>query len=147
MSLRVYLDASVLVSLYVPEITTMAVESLVAGEASVAVSALTMLETQVALERKRKAGKLPDLAVQAVRARLTAELDCRRLCYYPVDDADYRRADELSQCVPGPIRSLDVIHAALAQRLGLALVTLDQRLHVAAQAAGLASRWRDVSVL
>ena len=56
MPVRLYLDAAVLVSLYIPEVTSAAAESLVAGEADVAVSALTLLETHVALERKRKAG-------------------------------------------------------------------------------------------
>jgi hypothetical protein len=41
MPVRLYLDAAVLVSLYVPEGTTAAAESLVAGEAEVAVSGLT----------------------------------------------------------------------------------------------------------
>lgn len=147
MSVRLYLDASVLVSLYVPEDTTAAAESLVMGEAEVAVSVLTLLETRVAVERKRKAGKLPVSAVAAVRARIEAEVSSRRLRLHAVDDADYHGADGISQRVHGPIRSLDAIHAAVAQRLGLELVTLDQRLHEAAQTAGLPTRWVDPRVL
>ena len=147
MSVRLYLDAAVLVSLYVPEDTTAAAESLVIGEAEVAVSALTLLETRVALDRKRKAGKLPASAVAAVRARIEAEVSNHRLHLHAVEDADYHRADAISQRVHGPIRSLDAINAAVAQRLGLELVTLDQRLHEAAQAAGIPTRWVDPSAI
>lgn len=145
MSVRFYLDAAVLVSLYVPEDTTAAAESLVIGEAEVAVSALTLLETRVALERK--AGKLPASAVAAVRARIEAEVSSHRLHLHAVEDADYHGADGISQRVHGPIRSLDAIHAAVAQRLGLELVTLDQRLHEAAQAAGIPTRWVDPATI
>ena len=48
-----------------------------------------LLETRVALRRKRKAGKL-----------------------HVVEDADYHGADGISQRVHSPIRSLDAIHAA-----------------------------------
>ena len=146
MPVQLYLDAAVLVSLYVPEGTTAAAESLVFGEAEVAVSSLTLLETRVALERKRKAGKLQPSAVAAVRARIEAEVSSGRLRLYAVEDADYHGADAISQRVPGPIRSLDAIHAAVAQRLGLALVTLDQRLYEAARAAGISTRWVDPAI-
>ena len=147
MPIRLYLDAAVLVSLYVPEDTTAAAESLVVGEAEVAVSALTLLETRVALERKRKAGKLSPSVVAAVRARIVAEVGSQRLHLYEVEEADYHGADGISQRVHGPIRSLDAIHAAVAQRLGLELVTLDQRLHEAAQAAGIPTRWVDPATI
>jgi predicted nucleic acid-binding protein len=147
MSVRLYLDAAVLVSLYVPERTTAAAESLVSGESEVAVSALTLLETRVALERKRKAGKLSSSAVAAVRARIEAEVSSRHLQLHAIEDADYHGADGISQRVQSPIRSLDAIHAAVAQRLGLELVTLDQRLHEAAQAAGISTRWVNPSTI
>jgi predicted nucleic acid-binding protein len=108
---------------------------------------LTLLETRVALERKRKAGKLSASAVAAVRARIEAEVSSRRLYLHAVEDADYHGADGISQRVPGPIRSLDAIHAAVAQRLGLELVTLDQRLCEAARAAGISTRWVNPATL
>lgn len=145
MPVRLYLDAAVLVSLYVPEVTTAAAESLVAGEADVAVSGLTLLETRVALERKRKAGSMTASAVMAIRARIEADLQAQRLQLHAVEETDYRGADGISQQVPGPIRSLDALHAAVAQRLGLELVTLDRRLCEAARAAGITTRWADMS--
>ena len=144
MPVRLYLDAAVLVSLYVPENTTVAAESLVAGESDVAVSALTLLETLVALERKRKAGGMTASAVSAVRSRIEADVNSQRLGRHAVEDADYHGADALSRQVPGPLRSLDAIHAAVAQRLGMELVTLDRRLYEAARAAGIPSRWVDM---
>ena len=147
MPVRLYLDAAVLVSLYVSEGTTAAAESLVVGESEVAVSALTLLETRVALERKRKAGTLSPSAVAAVRARIETEVSNGRLHLHAIADADYHGADGISQRVHGPIRSLDAIHAAVAQRLGLELVTLDQRLHEAAQAAGISTRWVDPATI
>lgn len=144
MPVRLYLDAAVLVSLYVPEITTAAAESLVTGETEVAISALSLLETRVALERKRKAGGMTTGAVAAVRARIEADVSAQRLLLHVVEDADYHGADAISQQVPGPLRSLDAIHAAVAKRLGLELVTLDRRLNEAAQAAGIPTRWVDV---
>lgn len=111
------------------------------------VSALTLLETQVALERKRKAGKLPSSVVAAVRAHIEAEVDRQRLHLHAVADIDYQGADGISQRVQEPIRSLDALHAAVAQRLGLELVTLDQRLHQAAQAVGIPTRWVDPATI
>ena len=144
MSIRLYLDAAALVSLYVPEDTTAAAESLVAGEMEVAVSSLTLLETQVALERKRKAGGMTAGAVTAVRVRIEADVSAQRLRRHAIEDGDYYGADVISQQVPGPIRSLDALHAAVAKRLGLELVTLDRRLHEAAHAAGIPTRWMGV---
>src|SRR5208283_3354300 len=54
-----------LVSLCVPEVTTAAAETLVAGESEVAVSAHTLLETQEALERKRKTSSMTARVVTA----------------------------------------------------------------------------------
>jgi predicted nucleic acid-binding protein len=109
----------VLVSLYVPEDTTAAAELLVRGEIMVAVSSLTLLETYVALERKRKAGKLLPNMVAAVRARMEVDVTNQRLQMNAVEEMDYRRADGISQRVHSPIRSLDALHAAVAQRLGM----------------------------
>jgi predicted nucleic acid-binding protein len=140
MAVRLYCDAAVLVSLYVPEDTTAAAELLVRGEIAVAVSSLTLLETYVALERKRKAAKLLPNLVTAVRARIEADIANQRLQIHAVEEIDYRSADEISQRVQSPIRSLDALHAAVAQRLSLELITLDRRLYEAARAAGIAAR-------
>lgn len=138
-----YLDSSVLVSLYVPESTTAAAESLVAGIDDPVISHLGLLETQVAMERKRKVGAFPDAAIVLVRERIEADIACHRLTVVAVESDDFRAADALNRKATSPLRSLDALHAAMANRLGLRLITLDKRLAQAAVETGLVVSWRD----
>lgn len=122
-----YLDASAIVKLVVPEPETPALLAALRGDAERVTSGLSIVEVHRAIAR---IGARP-----TVTARADAVLE--RLALMPVDDAVLRDAARLE---PADLRTLDAIHLAAARSLlpDLAgVVTYDRRLGLAATAAGL----------
>jgi predicted nucleic acid-binding protein len=128
----------------VREEVTSAAEALLAADEGAVISTLTLLGTHSAWERKRKLGRIAAADVVAARDLLAADIAEGLVSLVPVLAEDFVGADALSRRVPQPIRTLDALHAAIARRLGLPLATFDQQLHEAAQADGVATRFRAV---
>lgn len=131
-----YLDASVLVPSIVVEETTRAVGSyLLATTADLVVSDFAVLEVASALSRLVRMGKLPppDAAQRLAdfddwRAGSTEAVE--------IDANDCRAASNYVRRFELKLRAPDALHAAICNRLGLQLVTLDRRLAAAARELG-----------
>ncbi len=133
----IYLDASALVKLLVPEPESDSLNETLAGAGDVVVSDLALTETTSALGRRRREG----LLTQAQSRRLYREAEklaasCRGAELTP---PVHRRAERLLLTVSTiPLRTLDALHLALALEAGAAtLVTYDPRLRAAAASQGL----------
>ncbi len=133
----VYLDASALVKLLVPELESDVLNQALMHAGEVIVSDLALTETASALGRRTRGG----LLTQAESRRLYREAEklaasCRIAELTP---PVHRRAERLLlTSVEIPLRALDALHVALALDAEAAtLVTFDPRLRHAASAQGL----------
>ena len=133
----IYLDASALVKLFVPEAESDALNEALVGAEGVIVSDLALTEMASALGRRVREGRLP----QAEARRLQREAEkvagaCRRAELTP---PIHRRAERLllsSREVP--LRALDALHVATALDADVAtVVTFDPRLRAVAAAQSL----------
>jgi len=133
----VYLDASALVKLLVPEPESDALNQALLGVADVVISDLTLTEAVPALGRRRREERLtPGESRRLYREAQKHAAACRRAEITP---PVHRRAERLLLTAPAvPFRTLDALHVALALEAGAAtLVTYDPRLRDAASSQGL----------
>jgi predicted nucleic acid-binding protein len=133
----IYLDASALVKLFVPEPESDALNQALTGAEDVILSDLALTEMASALGRRTREG----LLTRAESRRLYREADtlaawCRRADLTP---SIQRRAERLlltSKSIP--LRTLDALHVAIAlDGAAATLVTYDPRLRAAAASQGL----------
>ena len=132
-----YLDASVLMPSIVVEQTTSAIgDFLLAVAADVVISDFAGLEVASGLSRLVRMGELsPSDAAQRLadfddwRAGSTEAAE--------IDATDCRVASNYVRRFDLKLRAPDALHAAICNRLGLQLVTLDRRLAAAARELGI----------
>jgi predicted nucleic acid-binding protein len=133
----VYLDASALAKLLVPEPESDALNEALAGSEDVIVSDLALTELASALGRRLRERRLAPAAARRLHreAEKLARV-CQRVELAP---PIHRRAERLlllSRDVP--LRTLDALHVAAALAADAAtVVTYDQRLRAAALSHGL----------
>lgn len=133
----IYLDASALVKLFVPEPESDALNEALVGAEDVLVSDLALTEMASALGRRTREGRLP-LAESRRLYREAEQLaaSCRRVELTP---PIHRRAERLLlSSLEISLRALDALHVAAALDAEAAtLVTYDPRLRSAAASQGL----------
>ncbi len=133
----VYLDASALVKLLVPEPESDALNRALVGIEDVVFSDLALTETASALGRRTREGRLsPSQSRRLYREAEKLAALCRRA---ELVASVHRRAERLVLTASAiPLRSIDALHLALALEAGAAtLVTYDPRLRDAAASQGL----------
>jgi predicted nucleic acid-binding protein len=132
----VYLDASALVKLFVPEAESDELNHALTGLTDVIVSDLALTEMASALGRRTREELLtPDEAQRLYReaTKLHASLHQAELTP-PI----HRRAERLMLSLPIPLRALDALHlATLLDAEAATVVTFDPRLREAAASQGI----------
>jgi len=132
----VYLDASALIKLFVPEEESDALNQALAGLTDVIVSDLALTEVASALGRRTREQRLTRKEAQLLyreAAKLHAAYQQAELTP-PV----HRRAERLLLSPTIPLRALDALHLATALAAEAAtVVTFDPRLREAATSQGL----------
>ena len=131
----VYLDASALVKLLVPEAESDDVNLALMSVSDVVVSDLALTEMASALGRRTRERLLtPGQAQRLYREGLKLLRACRHVELTP---PIHRRAERLMLSLAIPLRTLDALHLATALGAGAAtLVTFDARLRDAAASQG-----------
>jgi predicted nucleic acid-binding protein len=131
-----YLDASALVKLFVPEPESDSLNQALLGAQGVILSDLALTEMASALGRRARESILTRRqASQLHREALKLTASCR---YVELTPPVHRRAEQLLLSIPMPIRALDALHLATALEEGAAtIVTFDQTLRAVAAAQGL----------
>ena len=132
----IYLDASALVKLFVPEIESEALNDALVGARDVIVSDVALTEMASALGRRTREGRLK--IAESRRLYREAEklaASCRRAELTP---PIHRRAERLLLSLEIRLRTLDALHVATALDAEAAtVVTYDPRLRDAAASQGL----------
>lgn len=133
----IYLDASALASLFMPDRHSMAIRSLLRSDlAAIGVSDFASAEFASAVARRVRMGELT--TVQGSRLlnvydgwiAATAEL-------LEVEPADVRVASTFVRRFELGLRAPDALHVAVCQRLELPLLTFDERQAKAAERLGV----------
>lgn len=133
----VYLDASALVKLFVPEPESDALNDALEGAGDVVVSDLALTEMASALGRRMREGRIS--AAEARRLQREAAKLAGLCRHVELTPPIHRRAERLllsSRDVP--LRALDALHVASALDVDAATIaTFDPRLRAAALTQGL----------
>ncbi len=135
----IYLDASALVKLYVPEAESERLDALLRSRRDLMISELAITEVLSAVARRKREGELrPDLANQ-IRSALLADADSGAFARLNLDPAVHREAERLLLSTEAlPLRTLDALHIALAfSGRATHVLTFDRRMREAAVQAGM----------
>lgn len=128
-----YLDTSVLVALFFHEETSAAARERAGRESPLWASRWTLAEFASAVAYKRRSGQTDEATALQAKARLKAVLDDGGLQVVDIERGDFERAAVLCDAHASGLRTSDALHAAVAQRLRMRLLTGDR-----GQAAGCA---------
>ena len=136
---RLYLDASALVKLYIPEPESDELNQALRRRRDLIVSDLAVTEIASAFARRRRQGLLHTHAAARLHRAILAHMESgvfRRVDMIP---EVHREAERLLLSLESvPLRAADSLHLALAIAAGAgAIVTFDQRLAEAARRIGL----------
>jgi predicted nucleic acid-binding protein len=129
-----YLDASVLVSLFIPASSSARADDVLRTQTpEIVVSDLAAAEFASALSRRVRMGELQTKEARSLLAEFDQWLSAaaRRVELVPSDVAI---AASFLRRFDTTLRTPDAIHVALAQRIGANLFTFDKKLSVAARA-------------
>jgi hypothetical protein len=121
----VYVDTSVLVAYYSPEILSEKAEAFLTMQDRVAISNLTELELFSALSRKVREEQIEKSDAVKIAGRFLSHIDGSFFEYLTVEPRHYRLARDWIGLFNTPLRSLDALHLAIAASNGVPLVTAD----------------------
>jgi predicted nucleic acid-binding protein len=126
-----YLDTSVLVALFFHEGASAAARERASRKSQLCVSRWTLAEFASAVAYKRRCAQTDEATALEAMARLRAVLADGGLQVADLERSDLERAARLCKAHASALRTADALHAAIAARLGLAVMTADK-----GQAAG-----------
>jgi len=135
----VYIDASALAKLYVPEAESERLDAFLRGRLGLMISELAITEVLSAVARRKREGELrPELANE-IRGALLADADSGSFARLHLDPAVHRDAERLLLATDSlPLRTLDALHIALAfSGRATHVLTFDRRMREAAVHAGM----------
>ena len=136
-----YLDASALVKLYLPEPGSDSLDAAIQGRSDLVVSDLAITEIVSAISRRRREGILPAVSCARLHRQILADVEGGLYVKNDLMPEVHREAERLLLAVDDiPLRAADAFHLALASLAGAAgIVTYDQRLAEVAIRIGLIS--------
>lgn len=136
-----YLDASALVKLYLPEPGSDTLDAAIQGRRDLMVSDLAITEIVSAISRRRREGILPALSCVRLHRKILADIKDGLYIKNDLMPEVHREAERLLLTIDDvALRAADALHLALAGLSGAAaIVTYDLRLAEAAIRIGLNS--------
>jgi uncharacterized protein len=136
-----YLDASALVKLYLPEPGSDALDAAIQGRSDLIVSDLAITEIVSAISRRRREGILPGLSCVRLYRKILVDVEKGLYIKNDLLPEVHREAERLPLAISDiPLRAADALHLALASLSGAAaIITYDLRLAEAAIRIGLNS--------
>lgn len=124
--MAVYLDTSLLVSLFFRETASVAAYLRVRDERELWVSRWAVAEFSSAAAFKVRTGQADEGTANAALGRLRAALAAGHFLCANVEDGDIDRAGQLCEAPASGLRTSDALHAAIATRLHAVLLTRDK---------------------
>ncbi len=143
--MAVYLDTSFLVPLFFRETASAAVLARARGESELWISHWTLAEFSAATAFKLRSGQTDETTARQATAKLQAILTGHGLIVAELRAADFERAAQLCAAHASGLRTPDALHAAIAARLKLPLLTCDKGLAQGCQYHGIGHEYVGVS--
>ena len=136
-----YLDASALAKLYLPEPGSDDLDAAIQGRIDLMISDLAITEILSAISRRRREGALTASSCARLHRRILADVEGGLYVKNDLMPEVHREAERLLLAIDDlALRAADALHLALASLSGAAaIVTYDQRLAEAATRIGLNS--------
>ncbi|MFT4912107.1 MAG: putative nucleic acid-binding protein [Brevundimonas sp.] len=131
----IYLDASVVVPLFVVEATSPRLDVWLATDPDICLSPWTVAEFSSALSHHQRSGRLEPVEREAAEDGLDQWL-AEGVRLLDVGNDDVRAARDLLRLDP-LLRTPDALHVALTERYGMTLATYDRRMADAAARIGI----------
>ncbi len=128
-----YLDTSILVALFFHEAASAAARERAGRETQLWVSRWTLAEFASAVAYKRRNAQTDEATAVEAKKRLLAVLAEGGLQVVDIERSDLERTAVLCEAQASALRTPDALHAAVALRLRMLLITADR-----GQAAGCA---------
>jgi uncharacterized protein len=137
MGVSVYLDANVLVALFVNDTHNERAEKALAGQYDdLIVSNLSGAEFSSVIARRVRTRDL--LASEARTAFANFDIWCaRHIRLIDLDSTDIAGATTLVRLLDFPLRTPDAVHLAMTRRIGCSLMTFDRAMVKAARSLGI----------
>lgn len=135
----IYIDTSALLKWYIAEPSSDQVAAFVESHSDLAISRLTVVEGHCALNRRGRAFRRLQADSQAALESFRADIEAGLFTLFPLLDEDLIAADVLLEMLTSfPLRTLDAVHLAIAQRRQMQrFATSDLVLARAARSLGL----------
>jgi predicted nucleic acid-binding protein len=137
----IYLDASIVFSLYSPDANSaLAASCVTAAREPLILSSFCQFEVFNALSLCIFRNEISEQEALATRRKFDSNIESGAYILRPLPESAFARARNLAEKITPSIgvRSADLLHIAAAIELGAkSLYTFDQKQHSAAQAAGL----------
>jgi uncharacterized protein len=127
-----YIDTSVLVAYYCPELLSGQVQSFLSEQLKPAVSDLTEVELFSATARKVRMGELSPLDGNRILSKFLSHLDGGLFTIVSLETQHWRIARGWIGLFKSSLKTLDALHLAIASAGDFTLVTSDQHLLQAA---------------
>jgi uncharacterized protein len=121
-----YLDTSVLVALFFHEETSAAARRRAGHETGLWVSRWTLAEFASAVAYKRRTGQTDETTAEEAKRLLREVLADGGLQVVDIERADLERSAVLCEAHASGLRTPDALHAAVALRLRMTLITADK---------------------
>jgi predicted nucleic acid-binding protein len=135
-----YLDASALLKLYLPETGSDDLDARLTGRRDLLVSDLGITEIVSAFSRRRREGQVSDETARALRNAILEDVDAEHFGRIELSSAAHREAERLLLSASVPLRAADSLHLALALVAGASgVVTFDRTMIAAASPLGLST--------
>ena len=120
----IYLDTSVIVPFYYPELLSNTVEQLLRDETEPGLSQLAEVEMFSALSRCVRMREISQEGAKAIAARFQTDLDRGLYARLLIEPTYYQLAREWISGFQTPLRTLDALHLACAIKTLLASIYL-----------------------
>lgn len=135
-----FLDTSIIVSLYVHEDKSTKSQKLVSSYEPLAICPLAEVEFYSAIARLNQMKMLSKADAEHVLNSFSAHVEQGYFAFYPIDQNVYNKARQWLGELKTPLRSLDALQLAVADLNGLVFATADRALSRSAKKLGVACK-------
>jgi len=121
----VYIDTSILVAYYCPEIMSNQVEKILVNTDSPAISQLTEVELTSAVSRKIREQNLSQQDGQDILSMFQTHVEQKSYVHLPIQPRHYSMARDWISQFSTTLRTLDALHLAIAAKNNISILTAD----------------------
>ncbi|MBF0231986.1 MAG: type II toxin-antitoxin system VapC family toxin [Desulfamplus sp.] len=132
-----YIDTSVLVAFYYPELISDKVEDILIKTDRPAVSQLTEVELASAISRKIRERTLSKENGDKILSMFQTHIDQKAFTYLPIQSKHYAIAKKWISQFDTPLRTLDALHLAIAEKNKIPMLTADVKFANSAEKIGV----------